>query len=92
MCLATFQDVADRIGSLGPSNFSAVETQSRTVYFRAEIGPQVLHVSLMFDENTGRFEEVVANVFADKRQKLNVFGTVADVFDSVTNYFRYERE
>ncbi|MCF8244779.1 MAG: hypothetical protein K9J37_09875 [Saprospiraceae bacterium] len=82
-----FEKAADKILQFAPSNVAIQATKTPSIYMKAEINHQNLHVDLIFSEETGRFEEAVVNIFSNKTQKLNVFGTIEEVFSDVQNYF-----
>lgn len=86
--LATvFYKGADKVLQLTPSSVAVQVTKTPSIYMKAEIDHQNLHIDLIFSEDTGKFEEAVVNIFSNKTQKLNVFGTIEEVFSEVQNYF-----
>lgn len=85
--LNTFAKVADEVLKLKPTKVCVQVTTTPGLYLNAEIDGEHLHIDLNFSEVNGDFEEAVVNVFSGKSQKLNVFGSIEEVFSIVRNYF-----
>lgn len=82
-----FVKAAAQVLKLNPTKVSIQVTTAPSIYIFAEINHQNLHIDLNFSENTGKFEEAVVNVFSNKTQKLNVFGSLEEVTFEIQNYF-----
>lgn len=70
-----------------PSKVSVQITNEPSIYILAEIAGQNLHFDLHFSEETGKFEEAVVNIFFNKTQQMNAFGTVEEVVSHIEKYF-----
>lgn len=71
-----------------PGKVSIQATSTPSIYIFAEIDHVNLHIDLIFNEVTGKFEEAVANIFSEKVQKLNVFGSIDEVSLAIQQYLK----
>lgn len=71
-----------------PKKVSVQITNAPSIYILAEIGNQNLHFDLQFSEETGKFEEAVVNIFSNKTQQMNVFGSIEEVALDIEKYFK----
>lgn len=85
--IKTFFKATRMVIQLTPSKVAIQITNTPGIYILAEIGEQNLHIDLNFSEETGKFEEMVVNIFFQKSQKLNVFGSFEEVSIEIQNYF-----
>jgi len=74
-----------------PQNVSVQITNAPSIYILAEIGTQNLHFDLHFNEETGKFEEAVINIFSNKVQQMNVFGSIEEVASEIERYFEPQK-
>lgn len=84
--LSPFSQAIGYLVMLGPERIAVQITNTPSIYIFAEIGDQNFHFDLHFNDETGKFEEAVVNVFLHKTQKLNVFGSIEEVVTEIENY------
>ncbi len=90
--LSPFAKSVGHILENDPSKVSVQVTNMPSIYILAEIAHQNLHFDLHFNEDTGKFEEAVVNIFSNKEQKLNVFGSIEEVIVDIERYFEQNAE
>jgi hypothetical protein len=87
-----FSKVVAQVLQLNPKNVAVQATTTPGIYIFSTIDGQNLHIDLNFSEETGKFEEAIVNIFEDKTQRLNVFGSVDEVLAEIQNYFEPQKD
>lgn len=90
--LQPFSKSVGYILEYNPSKVTVQVTNLPSIYILAEIEGQNLHFDLHFNEETGKFEEAVVNIFSNKEQQLNVFGPIEEVIAEVDKHFEQNAE
>jgi hypothetical protein len=72
---------------LNPSTVSVQITNAPSIYILIVMRQYNLHFDLHFSEETGKFEEAVVNIFLNKVQKLNIFGSIEEISCEIQAFF-----
>ena len=88
--LLPFSQAIEYLVMHGPERIVVQITNTPSIYIFAEIRDRNFHFDLHFNEETGKFEEAVVNVFLHKAQKLNVFGSIEEVLTEIENYLNLD--
>ena len=97
--ISRFIDGAKSLLQFFPQVITVELTPAKSIYFVAKIGKNTVYYDIFFDETTGNFATVAANVYENRVQKMALQGSFQFIDNAlreilieeqVKNYFAYK--